>query len=379
MSCSTTAINPASVTLSVGPQATKGKEAISNADHLARIRENQRRSRARKREYVADLETKIRSCQEEGLQLNIQIQRTARRVVDENRKLRELLSKVGVDERMVEDWLRNKESGEYEIGLARRKEEEDILKAKHPCIACGTAPAKKVKDDRSPASSQIPVAPAASSPITTASLLPRNVSIATAPVVDTSALISANSATYHRQVPISPIGVPIIEPKAAQLHSSSQQQVIPIDFTAYFQSGDIDAMTMPLPYYEQPHPVPTYSATPISPVADSSAGSCCGSSTSGTPSQVNDNGITIHPPVGMESYDNRSLADQLEHSISNLETYESLRKEKSYKLDLVQISIKLWEGFVRASAAANGGNTDALASRIDTRHLMSVLDEIIES
>ncbi|KAK9390369.1 hypothetical protein V1515DRAFT_590135 [Lipomyces mesembrius] len=379
MSCSTTAISPASVTSSVGPQATKGKGAINNTDHLARIRENQRRSRARKREYVADLETKIRSCQEEGLQLNIQIQRTARRVVDENRKLRELLSKVGVDDRMVEDWLRNKESGEYEIGPARRKEEEDILKAKHPCMACGTAPANKVKDDRSPARSQISVAPASSSPITTASLLPRNVSIASTPVVDTSALISANSTTYRPQVPIAPIGVSTIEPKAAQLHSSSQQQVIPIDFTAYFQSGDIDAMTMPLPYYEQPHPAPTYSATPISPVPDSSGGSCCGSSTSGTPSQGNDTGITIQPPGGMESYDNRSLADQLEHSISNLETYESLRKENSYKLDLVQISIKLWEGFVKASAAANGGNADALASRIDTRHLMRVLDDIIES
>ncbi|KAK9377154.1 uncharacterized protein V1513DRAFT_456581 [Lipomyces chichibuensis] len=378
MSCSTTAINPASVTSGVGPQATKGKEAITNADHLARIRENQRRSRARKREYVADLETKIRSCQEEGLQLNIQIQRTARRVVEENRKLRELLSKVGVDERMVEEWLKNKESGEYKIGPARRKEEEDILRAKHPCISCGTAPAKKVKDDRTPASSQIPVAPAASSPITIASLLPRNASIATPPMADASALISANSTTHHNQVPIAPMGVPSIEPKAAQLHSSSQQQSIPIDFTAYFQSGDIDAMALPLSYYEQHHPGSTYSATPISPVPDS-GGSCCGSSSSGTPSQVKDSGVPIQPPVGLVSYDNRSLADQLEHSISNLETYESLRKESSYKLDLVQISIKLWEGFVKASAAANGGNADALASRIDTRHLMSVLDEIIES
>ncbi|KAK9325464.1 hypothetical protein V1517DRAFT_314209 [Lipomyces orientalis] len=376
MSCSTAAISSGSVSPPSGPQTTKKKETNSSTDHLARIRENQRRSRARKREYVADLEEKIRSCQEEGLQLNIQIQRTARRVVEENRKLRELLSKAGFDERAVEDWLKSNESGDFLSAPPRSKEEEDILKDKHPCLTCGIAPAKKATNKLPPANPQISVASATSAQITTASSIPQHVSIAPAPSSDTTASLNTNIA-YQQQVPITPISAPTIEAKALQLHSSAQPPVVPVDFTAYFQSGDIDTITMPQPYYGPPLPAPTYNISPISPIPNSSEAS---SSVSCTPSQANDAGILIQPTTGgLESYDNRSLADQLENSISNLEAYDSLRKENSYKLDLVHISIKLWEGFVKAAAAANGGNADALVSRIDTRQLMSVLDEIIES
>ncbi|KAK9238350.1 hypothetical protein V1525DRAFT_401334 [Lipomyces kononenkoae] len=379
MSCSTTTIPPTTVALPVGPQTTTAKETIGTPDHLARIRENQRRSRARKREYVADLETKVRSCQEEGLQLNIQIQRTARRVVEENRKLRDLLSNVGVDESVVEAWLKSNEGGESESGPARTKEVDDILKAKHPCNTCGTAPAKKVNDGQPPAGSQIPVVQDTTSRTATASQLPRNVSIRNVSLLDTSAPVSAGNM-YNQQLPVAPITAPSMQSKtAAQVASSSQAQSIPIDFTAYFQSGGIDDMTLPQPYYAQPHPASIYSTASVSAVPDSSEGSSYGTSAAFTPSQLNDpSGITIQHPDEIVSYDSGSLADQLERSISNLEASYSLRRENSYKLDLVQFSIKLWERFVKASAAESGGHGDIPLSRIDTRQLMSVLEEIIK-
>ncbi|KAF8448157.1 hypothetical protein BGX38DRAFT_1053401, partial [Terfezia claveryi] len=61
--------------------------------------DNQRRSRARKKEYVATLEAKYQECQRMGVEASIEIQNAARTVVKENSRLKELLKKVGlVDE-----------------------------------------------------------------------------------------------------------------------------------------------------------------------------------------------------------------------------------------------------------------------------------------
>ncbi|KAK9369038.1 hypothetical protein V1509DRAFT_620933 [Lipomyces kononenkoae] len=375
MSCSSTAVYPAAAALSVGPQATKAKETVSNPNHLARIRENQRRSRARKREYVAELETKVRSCQAEGLQLNIQIQRTARRVVEENRKLRELLSKVGVDESVIDAWLKSEDGGQNESGPAQRKEVEDILKEKHPSIACATAPEKTVNDGQTPEGSQIPVAQESSYQTATASQLPSNVSIRNETLLDTSAPVSAG-IMYSPQ-PAEPMTARSMQPMVAQV-PSSQPQTIPIDFTTYFHSGGIDDIAMPLAYYAQSQAAPMYSATSASALRDSSESYGSSAALTPAPSQLNDpSGITIQHTGGIESYNNGTLADQLERAISNLETSCALRRESSYKLDLVQFSIKLWERFVNASAAEAGGHVPL--SRLDTGQLVSVLDEIMKS
>ncbi|KAK9473086.1 uncharacterized protein V1510DRAFT_416001 [Dipodascopsis tothii] len=112
--------------------------------HLARIRENQRRSRARKREYVLDLETKIRGCQSEGLQVNVQIQRTARRVVEENKRLRVLLSTLGWGDGQVRDWLKNYASVVGEDPTEDSDDDEELVayavgKHKYPCKTCGAS------------------------------------------------------------------------------------------------------------------------------------------------------------------------------------------------------------------------------------------------
>jgi hypothetical protein len=66
--------------------------------NLARIRDNQRRSRARRKDYLAELETKYRSCEAIGAEASSEIQAAARRVLEENKRLRRLLRAQGLSD-----------------------------------------------------------------------------------------------------------------------------------------------------------------------------------------------------------------------------------------------------------------------------------------
>lgn len=70
----------------------------SKCNNLARIRDNQRRSRARRKEYLQELETKLRHCEQMGVEASAEIQSAARRVLEENKRLRALLRERGVSE-----------------------------------------------------------------------------------------------------------------------------------------------------------------------------------------------------------------------------------------------------------------------------------------
>lgn len=67
-----------------------------NTNHLLRIRENQRRSRARRKDRLQELETKLRQCEVQGVEASSEIQLAARRVADENKRLRKLLAQHGI-------------------------------------------------------------------------------------------------------------------------------------------------------------------------------------------------------------------------------------------------------------------------------------------
>jgi hypothetical protein len=56
------------------------------------------RSRARRKEYLQELEAKLRSYEQVGVEASSEIQTAARKVIDENRKLRLLLHERGVSE-----------------------------------------------------------------------------------------------------------------------------------------------------------------------------------------------------------------------------------------------------------------------------------------
>ncbi|KAL8814810.1 MAG: hypothetical protein Q9223_006001 [Gallowayella weberi] len=98
-----------------------------NSNHgisdATRIRDNQRRSRARRAEYVRELEAKVRAYEKEGVQATAEVQASARRVVEENGLLRQEVR--GLREEMGR--LREKNAGEDDertkarLGLSGRK------------------------------------------------------------------------------------------------------------------------------------------------------------------------------------------------------------------------------------------------------------------
>jgi hypothetical protein len=61
-------------------------------------RENKRRHRQRQKEYTAELESKLRHLQSEGIKATLEVQAAARKVFDDNLRLKALLRSAGIDE-----------------------------------------------------------------------------------------------------------------------------------------------------------------------------------------------------------------------------------------------------------------------------------------
>ncbi|PMD11971.1 hypothetical protein NA56DRAFT_695808 [Hyaloscypha hepaticicola] len=97
------------------PPKTKGESS-----DLIRVRNNQQRSRARRHEYVAELERKVHECNAHGLPPCTPIvvtQDMILRLEEENRKLRELLALTGVEQTLVDTHL-TADSGAPEAGYS---------------------------------------------------------------------------------------------------------------------------------------------------------------------------------------------------------------------------------------------------------------------
>lgn len=74
----------------------------------ARIRENQRRSRTRRKEYVQRLEQRLWSFERLGVAATQEVQKAGRKVARENELLRSLLLLHGVTEKSVEEYLESR-------------------------------------------------------------------------------------------------------------------------------------------------------------------------------------------------------------------------------------------------------------------------------
>jgi hypothetical protein len=88
-----------------------------------RNRENQRRSRARRKDYIQELEQRLRQHEQAGVKATAEVQAAARKVSEENIRLRSLLGICGVDNGRIEEFLRtgdvsfvSKASSEVRIG-----------------------------------------------------------------------------------------------------------------------------------------------------------------------------------------------------------------------------------------------------------------------
>lgn len=71
-----------------------------------RVRDNQRRSRARRKELLDDLQTRLDECHRRGVQATVEMQQAARHVARENQRLRALLTRKGVPDAEVDAFLR---------------------------------------------------------------------------------------------------------------------------------------------------------------------------------------------------------------------------------------------------------------------------------
>jgi hypothetical protein len=78
--------------------------------NLERIRDNQRRSRARRKKYLEDLEARLQNYELQCTRASSEIQAAARRVADENEKLRILLARYGIGDDTVVAYLQSSTS-----------------------------------------------------------------------------------------------------------------------------------------------------------------------------------------------------------------------------------------------------------------------------
>src|SRR5271156_576324 len=74
-------------------------------DFLSRNREIQRRSRARRKDYIADLEKRVWQYQREGIKATAEVQAAARKVAEENYLLHSLLAKHGISTEEIKEHL----------------------------------------------------------------------------------------------------------------------------------------------------------------------------------------------------------------------------------------------------------------------------------
>ncbi|OQE86202.1 hypothetical protein PENNAL_c0021G06247 [Penicillium nalgiovense] len=87
------------------------KDQKKNAERLARVRENQRKSRARKQEYVNELEQRLAVYKEQAHQKDIEHRLVTQKVEAENRHLRALLGSLGVSSASVQQYLQEADTG----------------------------------------------------------------------------------------------------------------------------------------------------------------------------------------------------------------------------------------------------------------------------
>ncbi|EGX89717.1 hypothetical protein CCM_07969 [Cordyceps militaris CM01] len=96
------------------PQIT---QAPSTNPAAERIRENQRRSRARRKDFVDSMQRRLDEYEKQGVEATLQMQQAARTVAIENSRLRLLLARRGVTDREVDKFL-----AMFETGIARDDE-----------------------------------------------------------------------------------------------------------------------------------------------------------------------------------------------------------------------------------------------------------------
>lgn len=86
------------------PNITNAYQNERASQRAARLRDNKRRHRQRQKDYTSSLETKLRELQSQGVQATQEVQLSARKVAEDNARLRALLRHVGISDHVIETW-----------------------------------------------------------------------------------------------------------------------------------------------------------------------------------------------------------------------------------------------------------------------------------
>ncbi|KZF20830.1 hypothetical protein L228DRAFT_278924 [Xylona heveae TC161] len=86
---------------------TESQSSTSSTSSTTRVRDNQRRSRARRKEYIHELEQRLQKFERAGVKATQELQAAARQVAVENALLRSLLEELGVAGKGVENYLKS--------------------------------------------------------------------------------------------------------------------------------------------------------------------------------------------------------------------------------------------------------------------------------
>ncbi|KAI9749662.1 MAG: hypothetical protein M1815_002367 [Lichina confinis] len=204
-----------------------------------RTRENQRRSRARRKEYLQELETRWRKCEESGAAASLELQAAARRVAEENKELRLMLRELRVPDAEI-----NRRVVKRIEGSVAASHVDQLLTTSRECGNSGTGltgVVAKEAGERRPVVAALP-----------ARALPEQQAL----------LELANSSTSEEEAPLA---VAVVEADIAALPSPLPSETAPERTTPHSaQAVAVDAFDVPAYLASMPlgsHPVEAYAET----------------------------------------------------------------------------------------------------------------------
>lgn len=97
-------------------------DLAKNSERLARIRENQRKSRAKRQEYLRELEQRLETCKEEAKVDYIKHLLLIQKLESENQRLREMLGRLNVSPDSIQEYLSDRQSTviDYKVAIPNR-------------------------------------------------------------------------------------------------------------------------------------------------------------------------------------------------------------------------------------------------------------------
>ncbi|KAL2812891.1 hypothetical protein BDW59DRAFT_36327 [Aspergillus cavernicola] len=108
-----------------------GMSKLVDSSATVRIRDNQRRSRERHKEYVRELEQRLRNYERLGVTATQEVQAVGRKMAQENQWLRSLLNLHGVPKPEVNQYLQSRRS-EVAPPLAATSDPHESHVTRHP-------------------------------------------------------------------------------------------------------------------------------------------------------------------------------------------------------------------------------------------------------